>query len=94
MCSRSGLMTSAAVELPERWAVRSSPRIRLGGPRMNIMLIGRIGGQAMAIYDVVREIRKAEAKGDKLRLFDAMVNVLAIATAIAIIIRGTRRRHD
>ena len=62
---------------------------------MNIMQIGRIGGQAMAIYDVVREIRKAEAKGDKLRLFDAMVNVLAIATAIAIIVRGIRRsRRD
>ncbi|HET6755696.1 MAG TPA: hypothetical protein VFH23_17295 [Jiangellaceae bacterium] len=61
---------------------------------MNIMQIGRIGGQAMAVYDVVREIRKAEAKGDKLRLFDAMVNVLAIATAIAIIVRGTRSRRD
>jgi hypothetical protein len=55
---------------------------------MNVRRIARIGGQALAIYDVGREIRRADAKGDKLRLFDAMVNVLAIATAIAIIVPG------
>lgn len=60
---------------------------------MNVRQIARIGGQALAIYDTGREIRRAEAKGDKLRLFDAMVNVLAIATAITIIVRETRNRR-
>ena len=61
---------------------------------MNVMQIARISGQALAVGALVREIRIARAEGDKLRLFDAIVNVLAIATTIAIIVREIRnRRH-
>ncbi|HEY9376167.1 MAG TPA: hypothetical protein VIQ02_03625 [Jiangellaceae bacterium] len=61
---------------------------------MNVRNIARIGGQAMAIGAFAREIRRARAEGDNLRLFDAIVNMLAIATTIAIIVREIRRRRD
>jgi hypothetical protein len=60
---------------------------------MNIMNIARIGGQAMAVGALVREIRRARAEGDKLRLVDAVVNFLAVATTIAVIVRELRNRR-
>jgi large-conductance mechanosensitive channel len=60
---------------------------------MNIMHIARIGGQAMAVGSLVREIRRARAEGDKLRLLDAIVNFLAVATTIAIVVREIRNRR-
>jgi hypothetical protein len=60
---------------------------------MNIMNIARIVGQAMAVGALVREIRRARAEGDKLRLVDAVVNFLAVATTIAIIVRELRNRR-
>jgi hypothetical protein len=56
--------------------------------------IARVGGQALAIGAFVREIRRARTEGDKLRLFDAIVNMLAIATTIAIIVRDIRNRRS
>jgi hypothetical protein len=52
----------------------------------------RIGGQALALGGIVSELRRAEAKGDKLQLLDAIVNVLPIATAIAMIVREIHNR--
>jgi hypothetical protein len=60
---------------------------------VNIMNVARIGGQAMAVGALVREIRTARAEGDKLRLLDAVVNFLAVATTIAIIVREFRNRR-
>jgi hypothetical protein len=60
---------------------------------VNIMNMARIGGQAMAVGALVREIRTARAEGDKLRLLDAVVNFLAVATTIAIIVREFRNRR-
>jgi hypothetical protein len=61
---------------------------------MNLMNIARIGGQAMAVGALVREIRRARAEGDKLRLVDAVVNFLAVATTIAIVVREFRNRRS
>jgi hypothetical protein len=61
---------------------------------VNIRNIARIAGQALAIGAFAREIRRARAEGDKLRLFDAVVNMLAIATTIAIVVREIRSRRD
>ena len=61
---------------------------------MNIRNIARFAGQALAIGAFAREIRRARAEGDKLRLFDAAVNMLAIATTIAIVVREIRSRRD
>jgi uncharacterized membrane protein YgdD (TMEM256/DUF423 family) len=61
---------------------------------VNIRNIARIAGQALAIGAFAREIRRARAEGDKLRLFDAAVNMLAIATTIAIVVREIRSRRD
>jgi hypothetical protein len=61
---------------------------------MNVRNIARIGGQALAIGTFVREFRRARAEGDNLRLFDSVVNVLAIATTIAIIVREIRNRRN
>ena len=61
---------------------------------MNVMNYARIGGQALAVGALVREIRRARAEGDKLRLLDAVVNFLAVATTIAIVIREIRNRRS
>jgi hypothetical protein len=61
---------------------------------VNIMNIARVGGQAMAVGAIVREIRRARAEGDKLRLLDAVVNFLAVATTIAVIVRDLRNRQN
>lgn len=61
---------------------------------MNIMNYARIGGQAMAVGVSMRQIRKAREEGDNLRLVDAVVNFLAIATTIAILIREIRNRRN
>ncbi len=50
----------------------------------------RLGAQALAITTVVRQVRQATEDRDKLRLFDAVVNALALLTAIAIIVREIR----
>jgi hypothetical protein len=47
----------------------------------------------MAVGSLVREIRRARAEGDKLRLLDAIVNFLAVATTIAIVVREIRNRR-
>ncbi len=61
---------------------------------MNARNIATIGAQAMAVGGLVREIRRAREEGDKLRLLDAIVNVLAIATTIAILVREIRDRRN
>jgi large-conductance mechanosensitive channel len=61
---------------------------------MNLMNFARIGGQALAVSALVREIRRARAEGDKLRLLDAVVNFLAVATTIAIVVREIRNRRS
>ena len=61
---------------------------------MNVRSIARLGGQAMAIGALIRELRRARQEGDPLLLLDAVVNILAIATTIVIIIRGIRRRSE
>jgi len=59
---------------------------------MRMNYIARIGGQALALGGIVSELRRAEAKSDKLQLLDAIVNVLPIATAIALIVREIHSR--
>jgi hypothetical protein len=61
---------------------------------MNIRSIARIGGQALTIGALAREIRRARQEGDRLLLLDAVVNILAVATTIVIIIREIRRRSE
>jgi predicted proteasome-type protease len=61
---------------------------------MNIRPIARIGGQALAATALFREIRRARAEGDRLLLLDAAVNILAVATTIAIIVRELRNRRN
>lgn len=61
---------------------------------MSIQNIARFGGLAVAVGAAFRELRRARAEGDKLRLLDAIVNALAIATTIAILIREIRDRRN
>jgi hypothetical protein len=61
---------------------------------MNVRSIARIGGQALTLGTLVREIRRARQEGDRLLLLDAVVNILAVATTIVIIIREIRRRSE
>jgi len=61
---------------------------------VNIRNIARFGGQALAVGAAFRELRRARDEGDKLRIIDALVNALAIATTIAILIREIRGRRD
>ncbi|MBD0292859.1 MAG: hypothetical protein ICV70_04705 [Jiangellaceae bacterium] len=61
---------------------------------MNTRNIARIGTRLTAVFAVLRSLRLARREGDKLRMVDAIVNALAIATAIAILIREIRERRD
>ena len=61
---------------------------------MNILNYARIAGQAVAIGAVVRQIRRAQDERDNLQLLDAVVNFLAVATTIAILIREIRNRRS
>lgn len=61
---------------------------------MDIRTIFRFGGQALAITGVVKSLRQARDEGDKLRMFDAAVHGLAIATAIALIVREAKKQRE
>jgi hypothetical protein len=50
----------------------------------------RIGGRAFAVATIVRQLRQAQQDGDKLKVLDAVVNGLAILTALAILVREIR----
>jgi len=53
----------------------------------------RFGGQAFAVSGTVKALRQARAEGDKLKMLDAVIHGLAIATAIALIIREVRQQR-
>ncbi len=52
----------------------------------------RLATRAFAVTTVMRQVRKARQDGDNLRLLDAIVNGLAIATAIMILVRELREQ--
>lgn len=54
----------------------------------------RFGGQALAVTGVVKSLRQARAEGDKLKMFDAVVHGLAIATAIALVVREVKKQRE
>jgi len=60
---------------------------------VNVRNIAMLGGQVAAIGATVRSLRRARAEGDNLRMLDAVVNALAVATTIAIIVREIRERR-
>ena len=60
---------------------------------MNVRNIAMLGGQVMAIVATVRSLRRAQKEGDNLRMLDAIVNALAVATTIAILVREIRERR-
>jgi len=60
---------------------------------VNARNLAKFGGQALAVGTTFRSLRRARAEGDKLRMLDAIVNALAIATTIAILVRDIRERR-
>ena len=60
---------------------------------MNVRNIAKIGGQVLAVGATLRSLRRAREEGDGLRMIDAIVNALAIATTIAILVREIRQRR-
>ncbi len=61
---------------------------------MDIKTLARFGGQAIAVSAALKSLRQARAEGDKLKLLDAVVHALAIATAIALIVREVRQERS
>ena len=61
---------------------------------MNVRTLARFGGQALAVGAMWKSLRQARAEGDKLKLFDAILHALAIATAIALIVREVRQERS
>lgn len=56
--------------------------------------LARLGSRGLAVTTIVRQLRKAREDGDTLRLLDALVNALALLTAVLIIVREIREhRH-
>ena len=60
---------------------------------MDMRNVVKFGGQALAVGGTVKSLRQARADGDKLKMLDAIVHGLAIATAIALIIREVRQQR-
>jgi chorismate synthase len=54
----------------------------------------KFGSQAFAVTGTVKALRQARAEGDKLKMLDAVVNGVAIATAVALIIREVKQQRD
>jgi flagellar biogenesis protein FliO len=61
---------------------------------VNVRTVARFGGQAVAVTAAVKSLRQARAEGDTLKLLDALVHALAIATAIALIVREVRQERS
>ena len=55
-------------------------------------MLGRIVFQSLALTAMWRELREARDEGDKLKMFDAILRALAIASAIAVIAREARQQ--
>jgi hypothetical protein len=60
---------------------------------VKVINIAKIGGQVVAVVATLRSLRQAREEGDSLRAIDAIVNALAIATTIAILVREIRERR-
>jgi hypothetical protein len=60
---------------------------------VKVINIAKIGGQVVAVVATLRSLRQAREVGDSLRTIDAIVNALAIATTIAILVREIRERR-
>ncbi|HEX6195130.1 MAG TPA: hypothetical protein VFZ37_04435 [Jiangellaceae bacterium] len=60
---------------------------------MDMKNVVRLGGQALAAGGAVKSLRQARTEHDKLKLLDAIVHALAIATAVALIIRELREER-
>lgn len=60
---------------------------------MDMKNVIRFGGQVFAVGGTVKALRQARAEGDKLKMLDAIVHGLAIATAVALIVREVRQQR-
>lgn len=61
---------------------------------MDARMMIRFGAQAFAVGGMVKAMRQARAEDDKLKMVDAVVQGLAIATAVAMIVREVKHRRD
>ncbi|MFW6205222.1 MAG: hypothetical protein ACOC96_09635 [Actinomycetota bacterium] len=61
---------------------------------MQLKMIVRLGSQAFAIGGLVKSLREARAEGDRLRMLDAAVHGLAIATTVALLVREIRQQRE
>ncbi|MDR3082410.1 MAG: hypothetical protein LBV60_16040 [Streptomyces sp.] len=53
-----------------------------------------IGTTLFGVVGVAKRIRQAKEEDDKLRMLDALVSGLAIATGVAMLVRELRRMDD
>ena len=53
-----------------------------------------IGGQAIGVFGIVREIRTARTDRDRLKLIDATLSALSVVTSVALLVRELRRAGD
>ena len=56
-------------------------------------ILGLIG-LAFGAFGAVRELREAKGKQDKLALLNAAVNVVAVLTGAALVVRGMRKGDE
>ena len=60
----------------------------------NVRNVLKVGSRALLLVTVVRQVRQAREDGDNLAVLDAIVNGLAVLTALAIIVREIRQRSE
>jgi hypothetical protein len=53
-----------------------------------------IGMQLFGAIGVMKQIKEARGKGDKLEILDAVVSAAAVVTGVALLIRGLREAEE
>ena len=61
---------------------------------MDTRTVLRAGAHVLAVTGVVRSVREARAEDDKLKMFDGFVHAVAIATALALLLREVKREQQ
>ncbi|MGC0416830.1 hypothetical protein [Embleya sp. AB8] len=59
-------------------------------PKSNIGKVFSVGMQLVGAYGVIKQIKEARGKNDKLELADAVISAAAVVTGFALLIRSMR----
>ncbi|GCE02630.1 hypothetical protein [Embleya hyalina] len=63
-------------------------------PKSNIGKVFSVGMQLVGAFGVIKQIKEARGRNDKLELADAVISAAAVVTGFALLIRAMRETDD